>query len=822
MNLKSLKLLAITAFCTATALFAQTTTPPTTPPSPKPWAPEFMSTLFSELGHQWNNAGDKFTSTLFKSITERDLFKTDLAAGEISLKVKREVYDNKDILESWTVVDIFNIPLSYNLPIMDWVDIGTGPFSIGLGLTFEVLALNIRQVRPGDILLLTPAAKLKEEINQSITSIDNESDVNEDDITVTESEGIIPWSRMSPLVMARYSKLLNLLTHPLRLPLTAKKAIKMNKDEISSWFVSGTIQLGASVGWNFVNPTGIGNAELGLGVSTFLNGRYQFSTHKEKDDQILLKVTRATSKGRNIVFGNAEIEKEVFSGFVIADKKVFGINATIVPFQVLVHHQKTHQFDVAYRYDLTKIEARKAYSHAVLGRLALSEQLSKEEGSGVTWAFDRDSDIVTRSRNHKTNLSLIFQKGASNSIKLSQALVTMPDGKREIFKAYASSTRGFRTLWGSLEGKRYSFDVTRDSDESRQLGDEGLIVEGQFNDNRTDARELIDFMTEVEEAVGIRGMFPRPELYEPSSVCSPNEENCAPRLMKYGRTSFYYKVYFNQKQIDTLKKIDEDDLWPHLEVAFGIKPGNWSKKYKRWLSGIWRSPLTLTNLPLNLFDLHMKEGSKLILAQRIVRDWRKWRKETELKEQTYALGELLRSQYYGREMVRLVRSLLQGDSIPYFVSAHASELFGSIVKSSDQLPPDHDADPHGDVIDFDRIGPRISFDPHAKITDFDIEYLRGEVKIRFVIPKETKALYWRADKIRGWLGAKKLIKLITPMGQDFRPGLNVITLKEGQDNGALNSLAEQIFAHKEIRFMMSISLEKGRWGELITKDIRRR
>lgn len=782
-----------------------------------------MSYLFGELGHQWNNVGEKFTTTLFKALTERDLFSTDLAGGELSLKVKREVFDNRNILDTWTVVDIFNIPLNYNLPVMDWIDLGTGPFSIGLGLTFEVAALNIRQVRPQDIILNFGTDELKKDIKTRINDIEKTDKYEYDeerDILDSDSEGLIPWSRMSPLVMARYSKLINLISHPLRIPITGKRAVKMKRDEISSWLVSGTIQLGATVGWSVVNPTGLGDARLGAGISTYLNGRYQYSAHKEDDNFILLKVSRAKNTGRNIVFGNAEINQNIFSGFLVSDKRILNLTTSIIPFQVQVNKNNSQQFDVAYRYDLRNPEARRAYSHAVLGKLALSDELSQDPESGVTWAFQRQRVGHSEGRSQKTVLSLVFQKGSNNTISMSEAHIETPEGERQLFKAEVTSTRGHRAIWGVLEGKRYSFDVTRD-DESGDRDDEGLIIEGQFNDNRTSSREMLEFMQEIEEAVQVKGLFPRIDIFDPATLCSVDED-CSPKLMRYGRSSFYYKLFLNRKVLDILKKTDEDDLWPYLEEALEVKPGNWSNMKKRWLSALWRIPLTVGNFPLNLFDVHMKQGSKLIMAKKIIKDWKEWRRIKNPKEETFALGRLVRSQYYGREMVRLVRAILKDQDIPFYVSAHAPEFFGSIVKSSDVAPPDLQHDSTTDIIDFDRMGPRINYDPKAKLDEFDINVVnKDEIQIRFVLPKNAHALYWRVDKIRGWLGAKKLIRLITPAGT-FKEGPNLITLKRDGANGVLTPLALEIFANKELRVMSALALERDHWGELLMKDLRLR
>jgi len=809
--------------CIAPVTFSQTTPSqpmplPSPNPLPKPWADEFMGYLFSELGHQWNQAGDRFTSTLFAALTDRQLFSTDLLGGNLSLNIKRNIYDNRDILDTWTVVDIFNVPLSYNLPIADWVELDSGPISIGLGLTFDMSALNIRQVRPHDIVLETKVTELKEEIQQQVQNIDNE-ETSDEDILIAQDEGVIPWSKLSPLVMARYSKLLNLLTHPLRLPLTPKKALKMHKGEISSWLASGTVQIGASVGWSIINPTGLSNTHWGAGLSTYINGRYQFSVHKEKDDQVLLKMTRVQNKGRNIVIGNAEIKKEIFNGFLVSEKKYGTITASIIPFQVLLNTNAAKQFDIAYRFDLTKIEARKAYAKAVMGRTALAHELSQVEGSGVTWAFQREMTSRSLSRSHQTLLTVVFQRASHNSMTLSEATISTPDEERQVFTGMTSHTRGHRTFWGILEGKRYSFGTTFDDQAQTSRKDEGLIIEAQFNDNHTNAREMHELMNEVEEGIQKPGLFERPAIYDPSTLCQTHETDCRPTLLKYGRSSFYYKIFLNKKLLDILKKTSTSEMWKNLEYAFGVKEGHWSSKGKRWMSALWRLPIAVTNIPLNILDLHVKEGSKLILAQQLMRRFKDWQKINDPKEQAFDLAAFFRAQNYSRELIRLVRQALKGQKIPYYVSAHAPELFGSLSTSSDEAPPTPGQDPTTEIIDFDRMGPRTTYDPEAKLNQFGVEVLnKNEIQIRFELPVESHALYWRVDKIRGWLGGKKLIRLVTSTSH-LPSGMNVISLKRNESNGEFQQLADHLFANKEVRLMVALAIESNHWGAIQSKDI---
>jgi len=593
----------------------------------------------------------------------------------------------------------------------------------------------------------------------------------------------------------------------------------MHKGEISSWLASGTVQIGASVGWSVVNPTGLGNAQWGAGLSTYINGRYQFSVHKENDDKVLLKMTRLQNKGRNIVLGNAEIKKEIFSGFLVSDNRYGTITASIIPFQVLLNTNAAKQFDIAYRFDLTKIEARKAYAKAVMGRTALAEELSHVADSGVTWAFQREMTSRSVSRSHQTLLTVVFQRASHHSITLSEATISTPDEERQIFRGITSQTRGHRTFWGILEGKRYSFETTFDDQERSTRKDEGLMIEAQFNDNQTNSREMNELMDEVEEGIQKPGLFQHPSLYDPSTLCRAEEKDCRPSLLKFGRSSFYYKIFLDQKVLKKLKDVSTKEMWKHLEYAFGVKEGHWSNKGKRWLSSLWRLPLAVTNIPLNILDLHVKEGSKLILAQQLMRRFKDWQDISEPKEQAHELARFFKSQYYSREMIRLVRHALKEQKIPFYVSAHAPELFGSLSTSSDEAPPTPEQDPTTEIIDFDRIGPRTTYDPEAKLNKFGVEVLnKDEVQIRFELPAESHALYWRADKIRGWLGSKKLIRLVTSTSH-LPTGMNVITLKRNESNGEFQQLADHIFAHKEIRLMVALAIESNHWGAIQSKDI---
>lgn len=805
-------------------------------PNVEPWPGKFLAKISSEIGEEWEDAGTKLSTSIFESITDRELFSTKFSDFELGLEVKRRVYDNHDILDTWTVIDFMKIPAYLPIPIENSdLGISNGNFGVQFGLNLSLNAFNIRQVAPKAYQSLKTeqeiqkaieeAKKVQEEIEQEEEGADLPAVISKEENTSENDEkginkiiNFVKWESENPKTRARYSKLLNLITHPLRIPLTEKKIRKMPVGEISSYSLDGTVQLAASVGFTGIDLAGIEvNGNVGLGVTTYVSGRHRVSILKENENTAHVKLTKERNHGLTGTLGSGEYQPELFEGFVVLDHNLLRIAPKIIPFTLSLNKNYKNQFDVGYKYDLNNPKAMKAYTKAVLGRFKLSEDLINEENSGVTKSFTRVLDSETNTRRQKLSLSLLFEKVHSTSHEQTTATITMDGEVHHLFKSVSTNLKAYDTIWGSAELKKYSFETTIDK-EDFEAGTEGITlkIEGSIEDSNTNGKELYQYMSEVEQATGIKGLFERAPVYE------PEVENKVKKRADYDKTSFFYRLGLTRAQIEKFMKTPEDKMWKILEVSFAIEEGRWTKRTGRFWHAIKNSLFTLGNAPLSLFDVNIENGGNLIVAKKFFKRWKKLKKIENPEELTEKLAKLFTTINHSHSLVRVVREALQGEKISYFITAKADKLFGRFSKFGGQIDdPDTISYEANKRIEFDRFGARTVVDPKANILKFDIEVIDNDtIEVSFDLPETPEFVYIRVDRTPGWGGYKNLLKLVLGKSEIFKKGTNKHIVKRVEENPLMQSLSKALFNGKQTTVLLSISLQNKQWGAVSSESFK--
>ncbi len=820
--------LALVTFFVTVNCYAQST------PTPSPWPSKFLGKITSELGEEWEDAGLSLSTSIFESLTDRTLFSESYSDVNVGVRVKRRVYDNHDILDTWTVVDYFQLPISLPIPIKT-EDFGfsTGNVGFQLGLNISLNAINIRQVAPRDFTKLNTIEQLREdariaqelsENNEEGAIILSESEAEERDLK-TKLGDFMEWDTENPKTRARYSKLLNLITNPFKIPVTEKKIKNMPTGEISSYFLDGNIQLGASVGWSSIDIpiTNVSEAKVGLGLTTYLGGKFRVS---------VLKVTKERNAGLTATLGSAESKHTILKGFVVLDQTVLTWTESIVPFNLVVNKEKRTQFDVGYRYDLNNESALKAYLLATMGRLKKSDELAQIEDSGVTKSFTREQRTRNMNRQYKMKLSVFFEKAQGTQRKQTKAKIILEDGvEHNIYYSENSNFTAYDTFWGSSEIKRHSFTsiIDRDDFDETQKG-MVLKIEGTIEDTNTNSKEINQYMQELEYATGLRDIFKPVPLYEPlvKKLCknsikrgSRNQlKDCQYiKLADYDKTSFFYRVGLSRLQVQKFIDYPEDKMWKILEVAFKIKEGRWDSTTRRLWHGLKNSYATALNLPLTLFGFHIKKGGEIFMAKRFLTRWKKLKDEKDPEELSKKLAKLFTSTNFNLSMIKVVREVLQGEKLSYFMTAKADDLFGRITKSGGTIDDvDTISYEANSKIDFDAAGSRVKVDPKAKIIKFDIEVLdEDNIEITYNLPEKPKNVFIRIDRSPGWSRYKNLLKVITSESSLFEKGINTIVINRNEDSGIRKKIANALFNGKMTTMLVSISLEEGKWGEVASK-----
>lgn len=827
-------------------------TSPTNPPKPSPFPTDLFSRLGDSISDEFDDAGTKLSASIFESLTNRELFNVhvvgDLQAG---VRVQRRVFDNQDILDSWTVVDIMKVPFYLPIPLLqDEIGFGNGAFGINVGLNFGGEAYHIRQISPKDWFRLRPMRA----IEADLTKVQGETEGLSEEIIKGDSEyriinkeepteaNVIDglgrwafWRSQNPRIRAQYHKLWNIITHPLKIPLTAERMEAYKIGSIASYGLEGAVQLGVSAGWSGFSVSGLDftNTRAGLGITTYLKGDFRLSLWKEAEHFAQVKLTRALNRGTSADVGSLSIEQELFSGFMVLDKNILKVKEEFIPFSISINRNTANLFEVGYRYDLRREEARLAYEEAALGRFKRSYELSLEADTGVTETFTKVSETRSTSRNYKMKLSLIFEKANSQSNSKTWATIMVDDKEYRLYSAQSLALKAYDSLWGKSELKRHLFLTTFSEHHEQSEPDTGLAmrIEGRIEDSETTSSELFEYMDEVELAIGKRDFFPRPPGYLPRLSCSElgeilgsslEEKECQSegdnqkKQAKYGKTSFLYQVDLTMDHLESIRSADEKTFWSIMERAFNVEKGDWKNGWKRSLSLTLNSYASFLNIPLAFINVNLHKGGRLIVAYRFYRKWKELKKVEGKAELVNAFSDLYKTLHYSPELVKATR-LLAGDTpARYIVTAKSDRLWGQISEGGDGLGnPFPIIDELNRRINYDRIGPRINVDEQAEITGLSFEKVDDNTaRFKFNLKNIPKHIYLRIDQSPGWGRYRNLLRIIVKNNGEFKVGENILEVRRDTKTGYLKKLRDSIFNGRHSTFLMAYSIKEKLFGSV--------
>ncbi len=852
-------------------------------PTPISWPSELWDRFSTDIEDELDSQGAKLNASIFESLTDLELYKLGFGeSSSLAFKVQRKVYNNHDILDTYTVIDFMKVPLTIPIPIPldDGFRIGGGNVGLSLGLNLSLNTTNIRQVLPKGLDKLPSLTELNQQatdvmaLDDALNTDENESNENSDqdqgedttqpsdsDVTnidpaiadrpgaggfILENLGqVLVWRSENPLTRARYKRIWNLLTHPFRLPLTMKAFDRLDNGEIVSYALDGSVQLGGSVGWSGIEFAGVEGLSVGLSVSTYLHGGFKVSIMKESETQAQLKVSRRDGDGWAASVGVGAPEHEVFSGVMVLGSNVGRITEQVIPFNLSVNRPQAKSFDVGYRYDLTKEEAKDAYFKACFGRLKMSDDLSQKEGSGVTKVFTREQRTQSENISYRMKLSLFLQRGHVTSNTTAQARITLGDDVHHIFRATNVNSRGYDTLWEDGEQRRYTFNTTVSQEDFDTTWDKGMAlkIEGSMEDLYTTGAEAHEYMTELMVATGQTDLFPVLPKFDPDVKCSDvglthwsarNPRRNDPRgrvtdpcnnhrrQASYGKTRFFYRLGFTRAQLEKFINLPEDRMWEILAVAFGVKPERFSSAGARASSALMNTYATLLNIPLNILDLHLDRGSMVWEAKKFHEQWMKLKQINEPKEMTEVFAEMFHTRWHSQNFMKVMKLSLIGEEIAYYVSADARLLFGTISKQGKTVDAvDTISGRAAELIEFDRLGSRTNVDTSANVNNLSVKKIeKGKVEVSFDLSQEPKLVYVRVDRTTTWRSYKVLAKYIIKNTGFLKKGKNKFIVKKDGTDLLSKLFKKAIFNDQYNTLMMAINAKDASWGPVAAKRFR--
>ncbi len=833
-------------------------------PSPAPGDTQSDRMQFAE----WRDArlrslsyrNDRIATAIFEILEDLDLYDIDVAEGRVGVSVGRRVYDNHDVLGSFTVADRFRIRGRYPLLSL------TEPIAPHLSVNFEIGTrnslefLHIRQVLPNQYSQL-------ESVDQRVGALEALGWVGAPTARATPpadpeaggttiADGTAPdewmlvggqesdsggsWLAFDGLTKARYSKLWNLLAVPGRVPFDADWIARLRPGEIVSYLGRGSVEVGPSLVVN-LDVTGLSRAfSADVGVRLFVNGDFRISVLREDEHHAQVKLTRTAAFGRRATVGGGS--EDLIDGFRVFGANIGANKSSIIPFRFDTSRSRGRAFDTVYRYDLRDAQARRAYERAVFGRMALSDRLAggvdwraTPEDAAVRRIGDRATAFNSSSRSAITRLGIVYRHGNDTSSTHSDITLDLRDGRHRVFRSATHNGHRWRWFWGTQEHFNHDFRTNIDLDRLDQGLPEHmtLTVAGDISDTDTSGPEIHRYIDEVEASANRPGVFPRPPRYLPP-IATPRFPRDAeferrlrpgyriPRLeaVDYGRSSFFYQVTYSQAQLERFLATPHKDMWPALEAAFRMPPGAWKNARRRLIYHFAHAGETLLNLPLFALNIQLRSGQVLIQAERSRLLWLAAQRETDPRRRARLVGEMFMTRQYSEELARLLRATLRDEKVSYVVQG-SSYAFGKVLDEGvattaiDPLPERLQR-----PIDFDRKGARGDADQSAviqglKVQALDHERIRIDFTLGDIVPR---ALYVRLVEQRPWRLPRGLGEVVVSgLGDAVHAGANSLTIN--RRGGLLSALLARAEPGRRYTLVIAVTRDGRRWGPIEDAEV---
>ena len=811
--------------------------------------------------------GHKISNAIFDQVSEWNANVTLDNGVSIGVQAGRTVYANDDIEDSFTVADRLSIPLT--LPGVA-IPIGVPEITFNLGISGKLDFMNLRIVKPSDSLykqtLLTSllsADDLEKRRSEAEGSDwlklarEQATQVSASDYLDATKTGDKPVFFIDSLRNARYGRIWNQFSHPLRIPLKASWLDRMDDSEVISYGGSGTVEVGPSVGLN-LNFAGAEGANIGASFRAYLRGLFRISILKLDSKTARVKVTRENTKGLTTTVG-ASFNLEIFDGFVVAGspddpnaKRMAKLKDAVIPFRFTSDRSWGHTLDIGYEYNLNDTRAVEAYEQAVVGRFALSEEMSLAfaplgENAPVRQVVRRDADTETESRKLKMEMRLLA-RDASGTYTVEDAVIQFPDGTMHVFKAKTdanfSRKLGFG-IWKTKESVSYSIrtDYVEDTRDPENTSNFGWYAEGHIYDNATSGLEMNRY-SEMVESLFSKRIFPRLPVTMP---VDPDKIRRAangdileePPLEEtdFGDSHFFFRVALTPSQMMKLAKISEDEMWVHLENGFERFDGAWRSGPKRLIARIGGWLYNSVGWVFKADQIDQRLGIRFLHADEFMDRFREVKKllgkienpsDLTLEQKRKAskmVAELYSDKIFTYELIKttmLAFQTLNDSQLSFHISAQTMAF------------PSVDVD-GGSITEIEKITQRFAretdFDqPGANRTGQDLELaisnLVMEVKsaslyeIRFTAAKEAPMVLIKIDEVSDFLKFTSTVKrILVPNRGQFPKGDNVLVLDAVGGIGFRKELAERLEPGNTYRFTIAL-VEKLTSGPAVSVEFK--
>jgi hypothetical protein len=614
-----------------------------------------------------------------------------LGRFNLGVRTNREV--TPTFSDSYLVTDTFEVPLSFPLFSTSISDVISAnlPVSISANVSSGIRFSSTKEVSfpPSQEDLKKIAEKMSLAANGSIAG-------KKDFIDLTKSgknAKLLKHFDVDPLVYARYGRVIDRVSAPIKFPMSAKKFDQFEENQVMRMAGYGTVSFGPSVGQNFsVIPTGdvLENTNIGasasVGMALLATGEFEFAVAKvsTKDKpKAWVKVTRTKGKGYTanlsanirasinsdvllITPALKEIKEKVSEIPVAKNFIKDAIGVSITP----IHHSITRKnnaiFSVGYEFDMTHDEARKAYDQIMRGNTQMADELaikfrSRGTKAPVVKVFSKQADQKQRVNSQTFSASLIYSKTRQCDSKLTNAIIYMGDNKyREITGESFCRINKTGILTGDKDyffkfSSRFLFDLLKKG----KRGNLSLIGEGYILDSNTSGPQLHRYIKMGKVLTGQEDILPEYPQYKIRIERNGDGDEKEVKVpIKYGLTNMAFKVALKYEQIMKFINTSDADIDRISDYAF--------EPYQSWFGSTIADWVDMIFIPGNLLspDCHVCRVSG---AKRdFVNNWKKLKyqiHDAAVAAETFR--SMTESMIFGYAYARAIIASLEGLEYEY-------------------------------------------------------------------------------------------------------------------------------------------------------------
>ena len=732
--------------------------------------------LWTDLSRQVDLSGTQLTNVLFDQIDNFNLWTSSRNNFSAQFSVKRSVFDNQDILNTYTVNDQFSVNLgksatAYSIPLAPAL---ITPINFNLGVGGKLVFNHIRQVFSKKYPELPKVQEIQKEVSAELSVMEEEEQ---------------KWWSIDPNWRPRLSKFWNPLITMWRIPWTKEGLNKIKSGDLISYSTSGYVSVGVESGFLPLKVAPGLDLSLGLGLQIYVKGEFRITLLKESERFVRVKVTHLKSLGQAFTAGGRTNDIRVMDGILLFEGKkleyqISDQNISVIPFKFTIDRENKKQFDLGYRFDLEDPLAEEAYEKAMRGNFKRADEVSKINSS-VTHLLTREALEKRTSVSYQLGLNWLYSFGKSREKKDLWATIQRPDGTKEIFKSSLQMAKGWTTLWGSGEKQNFLFTTLfdRTAFAKKEENSFQLVTEALYEDVNTSGKEMRKYIHDIKSVLGSRQQLP--EL--PIMVPKENSSKLIPAY--YQRSSFYFGQYFSQKQVMKFLMTEPGLAWSISNRSFDYikiashKSGRVSRFYNHWMK------------------LQKKFKENLSADQMIE-----------------ALQDLRLLFKYHARAIHAMRALglsLDGEEVDYFISA-TNRSFGRIqFRGRVQTNAEKLLQIADETVDFENKVGLYRPDLGAKINDFKIEQLAdSKLKISFTLPKGVQFIFFKLMRTSGWKKVKNVKDLIYSNNNRFKEGPNEWILGPDSQDPLDQALLSALQAEDYYTMQLSGSIQGQSWGRI--------